>query len=125
MIKKLNCNIVAILSNHNKILQRFISFLLICIFAFSITPVIVLHNLFADHSDIVINHNHIKSNEVAKAGINCHIESFVAERNFIASYTPLHLSYPANYSEFFSRYVLAFYSQHHFFAELRGPPAKA
>ena len=107
-----------------KILPRLISIFLIAIFAFSITPVIVLHNFFADHSDTVIFHHHTKTNEVAKAGIDCHIDSFVAERNFIVPFTQIKFDHFLNFSPLSDKYILAFYFHHQLFAELRGPPVK-
>ncbi|MDQ6814784.1 MAG: hypothetical protein M3040_13690 [Bacteroidota bacterium] len=104
------------------ILQRIIAILLMCIFALSITPSVVFHNLFSTHKDHDIAHNHTHSNEIAKAGINCHFNNLVCKNHFIILSTA-----PSSASKDFSARAMItsaqhFYSQHHFFAELRGPP---
>lgn len=114
-----------ILFSIHTILQTAARFFLICIFVLSITPVIFLHNMFADHLDLKIEHHHKRTNEVAKAGIDCHTENFVAERNFLFMFHPVQFLLSAAFPALFSTYIQDFYSQHHFFAELRGPPVKA
>ena len=111
--------------SYTKILYRLISIFLIGVFTFSITPVIVLHNFFANHSDSVILHHHTKSQEVAKAGIDCHIENFVAERNFLVPYAQINFDHFTNFSPLSHKYIPPFYFHHRVFAELRGPPSKA
>jgi hypothetical protein len=105
-------------------IRRIISIVLIGVFAISITPAILLHNLFSDHVDTKVHHNHTLTSEVSTAGVDCHCESFVAETNFLYAIPSLGiepLEAPA------SVYVVhsnqSFYTQHHFYAELRGPPA--
>jgi nitrogenase subunit NifH len=93
------------------------------IFTLSITPVTFVHNLFAHHRDVKIVHNHTKTSEIAIAGINCNTENFVGENNFILSYSPLLLLTAFIPSLYLDGYTRSFYSQHHFFAELRGPPS--
>ena len=110
--------------NYSKILRRAICIFLMSIFAFSITPAIVLHNLFADHSDTVIFHHHTNAHEVAKAGTDCHIVDFVAERNFIVPYTHININSRAGFSDFPNYFTSKYCPHFQFFKELRGPPVK-
>lgn len=107
------------------ILRRIISIILICIFAFSITPAIVFHDLFSAHADYDIVHNHKHNSEVAKAGINCHFDSFVGKTSFVNLFTPFNFEPHNINTAFLIIRNQNFYSQHHFYAELRGPPVRA
>ena len=106
------------------ILQRLISILLIFVFALNITPATVLHDLFFDHTDYDVVHNHKHANEVAKAGVNCHFNSFVCQPNFVPLFTSIKLNPPDNTAGCLIFRMVNFYSLHHFYAELRGPPTE-
>ncbi len=105
--------------------RRFFALLLICIFAMAITPAMFFHNMLAGHHDENIEHHHKRTNEIAKASINCHWDNMVCEQSFLNNSTVISIATPffceakpiASYS--------AFFTQHHFYAELRGPPAIA
>ena len=125
LIKHLFCNVVAILNTAKTILYKIISIVLICILAFSITPAVTFHNLFSAHEDHDIVHKHTHSSEVATAGINCHFDSFVGNTNFIRFFTPSTTAPEIIVSDFLNVTIENFYSRHHFYAELRGPPIVA
>jgi hypothetical protein len=91
--------------------------------AICITPVSIYHDLFADHSDIHIEHNHFHGSEVAKAGIDCDDIGFVADKNYLFTITSVNFKCRGITCIFYSKPGENFYSQHHFYAELRGPPA--
>ncbi|GEO10024.1 hypothetical protein [Segetibacter aerophilus] len=107
------------------ILRKAVNILLICILALSITPATVFHNLFLDHTDYAVAHNHTHESELAQAGINCHFDCFVCQTPFVSLITPSSPGIQTFHFTFVDPGVESFYSQHHFFAELRGPPAIA
>lgn len=96
---------------------------LLLLFAFSITPVALLHDAITSHKDICYHNFQERGKTISKTDINCHCLSFVADEHFISSLYPFH---PYQLSSFIATknqfYLSHFYSQHHFFAELRGPP---
>lgn len=105
------------------ILRRTLGVAMLCIFALAITPSVVFHNMLAHHTDETIQHHHKKSREVANAGINCHWDNLVCEGSFLNDFSPVNISGPLNFGATYAPSFHAFYSQHHFYAELRGPPA--
>lgn len=110
--------------NHLQTIQRrIVSLLLICLFTFSITPSIVLHNMLADHHDETLHHHHSQSNELAKAGANCHFDTLVCEASYLNNIVPISIKPPIFDEALYISSYPTFYSQHHFYAELRGPPA--
>jgi len=105
-------------------IQRILSGFLLVLFAFSITPKKVLHDLVANHRD-----SHSKTcadnstTKIVKAGYNCNTEDLVAESPFIENSCPTELPEPPSLSLIFSDRPENFYYFHQLFAELRGPPA--
>lgn len=107
----------------NSILRKFAGVMLISIFTCTMTPAVIFHDILTRHVDADIQHNHTHQNEYAKAGYNCHTQGFIAEQTFAASATSFQVHQPLPLSPLFSEVVHTFFSQHHFYAELRGPPA--
>jgi hypothetical protein len=109
--------------NHSTI-QRLLSSFLLVLFAFSITPKKVLHDLVANHID-----THSKAcpdnstTKIVKAGFNCNTEDLVVESPFIENSCSIELPEPPTLSLIFSERPENFYYFHQLFAELRGPPA--
>jgi len=103
-------------------IPRIISGFLLIIFALSITPKQLLHDLFARHAD----NRPVKSNAavqlVVDSGYNCDRDHLVAESSFIGGqpvFTFLSFS-------FFPSYILkniSFTSVYGIYSALRGPPA--
>lgn len=91
--------------------------------AISITPVSVYHDLFSDHTDSNIIHNHSHQSEVAKAGFDCDSAGLVADKNYWFTITFVNFTCPGIACIFYKKTFQDFYSQHHFYKELRGPPA--
>jgi hypothetical protein len=96
--------------------------ILTCLIAISITPTSIYHDLFADHTDTVIIHEHLHDTEVTRAGIDCDNLGFVADKNYLFSMDLLDIVCPAPTVVFHNNPYQQFFSQHHFYAELRGPP---
>jgi len=112
-----------ILLNHSTI-QRLLSGFLLVLFAFSITPKLVLHNLVANHKD---SHGKIYSDnfstKITKSGYYCNTEDLVVESPFIDDNDPIEISGIPSLSLIFSERPDNFYYFHQIFAVLRGPPA--
>jgi hypothetical protein len=106
----------------NNILKRVICLTLVCVFALSITPAVVFHDLFSGHTDYKVQHHHKHTNEIAIASVNCHFDSFVCSHSFVNLYTPVTFDPVINLNTFLAVESREFYSEHHFYAELRGPP---
>ncbi len=108
---------------HSKIIQKVISGLLIFLFALSITPKSVLHDLIANHRDTSSVSSNVKGYQVSKAGFNCHFENLVVESPFITSSPAIECSGPFSFSILQNDITENFFTQYYFFSELRGPPA--
>ena len=105
-------------------LRRCIGGFLLLLFTLGITPVSLLHDVLAHHTDVCYHQFNAKGKLITKADINCHCISFVAEANFINAHQPVIIaSYPPLLAPHFTFLMLPFYSQHHFYSELRGPPS--
>ncbi|MEJ7609659.1 MAG: hypothetical protein WKF88_00630 [Ferruginibacter sp.] len=100
---------------------RILSLFLILVFALSITPKIVLHNMFAGHIDTVPRKDSKVPLEVSTTGFNCDKDGVVATSPFVADGTILY-SFSFHY---FSPYVpgqVALSAAVPVFDPLRGPP---
>jgi hypothetical protein len=106
-------------------IRRITSAFLIVVFALSITPVIVLHNLTANHTDVSYADKNQKSNQVSKAGIHCNCINFVAEAQFLNDFAIINIATSRSFLPVHIFYKESFLSKDNFFAELRGPPLSA
>ena len=105
----------------NQAIRRIISAFLICILGLSITPLFVAHTLFATHKDKSQN-NSLTGIQLSESGYNCNCENFVAEGQFVKdclSFEIISINVQTIYNT--SR-GYTFFTQPHFFSELRGPP---
>jgi len=100
---------------------RFLSGLLLIVFALSITPKRFLHNLFAKHIDITSKKRNDIPFQLSKSGYNCDCDNLVAESTFVSDQ---HIfSFPLFTS--FSAYIfkeISFCSISKIYYPLRGPP---
>jgi len=96
---------------------------MLIIFGFSITPKIILHNIVADHKDTPFQSSHNSSAQLFAAGFNCNCDNLVVESPFTNDFNPLQLKAAIFFKLHFADVITDFYSQHHFYSELRGPPA--
>jgi len=96
---------------------------MLIVFAFSVTPKILLHNLVADHRDTPRSQNHSKQNQLSKTGFNCNCENLVVESPFVNDFIPLNLSIATQFAQEQIVYTDDFHSLNYFYFELRGPPA--
>jgi hypothetical protein len=100
--------------------------MMILVFAMSITPKQLLHNLFSNHNDISYSHsrNNNSQPQINKAGINCQCVDFVAESPFIDINDVVNII-PVFFHDKKAWYCSAPYSLYKFFSEFRGPPSLA
>lgn len=59
---------------------------MLMVFAFSITPTIILHNWLASHTDSVKKSADTNQEQVGKKSFNCHCDNIVAESPFTKPY---------------------------------------
>lgn len=63
-------------------IRKTIASFLLLVFAFSITPTIVLHNWFANHTDTYIQQKDSQTPQISSATFHCHCNSMVAVSAF-------------------------------------------
>ncbi|MBS1497013.1 MAG: hypothetical protein JSS85_09015 [Bacteroidetes bacterium] len=103
-------------------IRRITSAFLIVVFALSITPVIFLHKIAANHTDISYANKHIKCRQLSKAGIHCQCINFVAEAPFLNDLAVVSFSKVQSFIPIHFSYKELFLSQNKYYEELRGPP---
>ena len=102
---------------------RSLSGFLLLVFAFSITPKLFLHTLFAGHVDNVVVKNSKAPYQITHSGFNCDKDGVVATSPFVAEDAVINFPFPI----FFSAYIsgeTSFNSAEKLFYRLRGPPAE-
>lgn len=106
--------------------RKLAALFLLCIFTLSITPVILLHDVAANHHDVCYHNFDEAGKQFSKADINCTTIFFVAEAQFLPYCKDISIA-PAEsvLAGWHICTIVSFYSQHHFYSELRGPPAIA
>lgn len=113
---------VAIFSTGKQWLRRSISAVLLLLFALSITPKKVLHDMLVDHQDN-ISYHHKGAPTFNKSGFHCDTEHNVAESPFKGEEP---VSLPEPLPEFFSvnhAFSSSLHSTNVYYFTLRGPPA--
>ena len=95
---------------------------MLAVFAFSVTPKILLHNLVADHKDTPIKSNHSNQEQFSRAGFNCNCDNLVVESPFLNDFIPVDLSVEKQFALQKISYADNFHSLNYFYFELRGPP---
>ena len=95
---------------------------MLIVFAVSITPAIIFHDLFANHTDSVARKANPNQEQVGKKLFNCHCDNIVAESPF----TETALFNMQHAKQFFAivntNQPVQFSSTQHFSYSLRGPP---
>jgi hypothetical protein len=109
----------------NNIIRSVLAALMMAVFAFSVTPKILLHDLVADHKDTPIKPNHSNQEQISKAGFNCNCDNLVAESPFVNDFIPVDLSLTKEFAQQQTFFKSEFTSSRNFYTELRGPPVTA
>jgi hypothetical protein len=101
-------------------IKNLLALLLLVVFAYSITPKIVLHNLVANHIDKgkVLN-GHL--DELSASGFNCKCDNLVAESPFVPAEIFSYQVYTTYISALCTEDI-TFSSFDKLFSQLRGPP---
>jgi hypothetical protein len=98
---------------------------MLLLFAFSIAPKQLLHDAITGHKHQYIKYDGDINIHSSNSSFQCNWSNDAIESPF-ANQPAFHLDHPAiTYSSQFSIYILSFYSTHHFFSSLRGPPRLA
>lgn len=103
-------------------IQKTAAALMLLVFAISITPTIVFHNWFADHTDTVRKITHNKTEQIGKQTFNCDCNNIVAESPFTETSIVCILPAPLSYNLFKAERQLLFFSSPSVLHSLRGPP---
>jgi hypothetical protein len=96
--------------------------LMVLLFAFSITPKIMLHDLVADHKDRPYAVNDSNTKEIDASGFHCHYDNLVVESPFLADCFPIGAPQLPAHEQVFSLAANHFHFATHFYFALRAPP---
>ena len=107
----------------NQIIRKITASALMIVFAISITPTIVFHNLFANHIDSVKKRADAKGEQLDVQTFNCHCDNIVATSPFTQPEAQIFPSAELVFSTPAVEKEVAFTSSLHLFHSLRGPPA--
>ena len=116
------CNIVLKILKSNPFIRSFVSLLLISVFVLSITPKKTIHSWIADHIDQSSTSASNQRTMIAVYGYHCNTDNLVAESPFNIFIQPFLFTAPSICSVERGVIIFSFYSLHHFYSELRGPP---
>jgi hypothetical protein len=108
----------------NTIIRSLLAAFMLVVFAFSITPKIVLHDFIANHKDTPFKSNFEKDAQLNKAGFNCSCDNLVVESPFTVELAPVQIIIASVFPARLTGHTNNFNSGHHFYFELRGPPAE-
>ncbi|MEO8768741.1 MAG: hypothetical protein ABI402_01595 [Ferruginibacter sp.] len=104
-------------------INKIIAVLLVCTFAISVTPVIVLHDIAANHKDVSSGTTKEQGDHYSKYRINCHCVDFVAESPFINDFIVYDPGITNKIVAHKCFYDKTFSPQHQFLKPQRGPPS--
>jgi len=107
------------------VIRKLIAALLLLIFAIGSSPKIFFHDLLAKHKDTIGCTKNHHSTAVHKQGINCHFDDLVVTAPFVPTPSVVDCALTLSFQKPEDHFTIDFYSQHHFFSELRGPPSQA
>ncbi len=100
---------------------RFLSGLMLMVFALSITPKRFLHNAFAKHVDSKPAKNNNKPYQLSNSGYNCDTDNLVAESSFLNDLPSFQLPLSTTFSSYIVKSI-SFTSISAIYSPLRGPP---
>lgn len=103
------------------LIKKIIASFLLVLFAFSITPKKVLHDVLAHHCDIKLNAGQTNA-QISKTGFNCQTDNLVVESAFENAFSASEMRVPANFIQLNESLTDTFFSFSTIFPALRGPP---
>ncbi|MEO8171488.1 MAG: hypothetical protein ABI581_00340 [Sediminibacterium sp.] len=106
------------------IIRRLLAGLCLVLFAFSITPKIVLHNLVANHKDGRTKTSLVdpSSTQLSKASFNCQCDNLISESPFVDAAQPAYIVTEISFKAYKNVFVEKVYATQLFCSALRGPP---
>ena len=107
----------------SQVIRKIVAAAMLLVFALSITPAIVFHNLVAGHTDTAKNYTDQKQAQLGKQTFNCHCNNIVAESPFTEPATQILNPVEQVFSTVKFEKELALKSSPPIFHALRGPPA--
>ena len=105
------------------VIKKIVAAFMLIVFAFSITPTIVLHNLVVNHTDTYKKSADTKAQQLGKQTFNCHCDNIVAESPFTEPAKEISNIPEAIFLIVNAEKQLRFTTSPHIFYSLRGPPA--
>lgn len=106
----------------NLFIKKIIAFVMLMVFAFSITPTIIFHNWLANHTDAVQKTTGTGHEQVGKKLFNCHCDNIVAESPFTYTGSILVSAPQQVFSSPQNNNTVHLHPSPHFYFSLRGPP---
>lgn len=89
------------------------------------TPRTYLHDLFADHTDLVNQTDHSENGQVSAQSFTCDINDLVATSPFTETIATIEFETPAIYTSFNLSFTVRIITCTVPYTALRGPPALA
>jgi hypothetical protein len=97
--------------------------LMLVLFAFSVTPKLILHDLVANHKDTPLKCSTDNKAQFNVAGFNCGCNDLVVESPLVRTHVAAEIIAPQIFSQHIDTEVRSFISVYQFYFELRGPPS--
>jgi len=98
---------------------------MLALFAFSITPKLLLHDLVANHKDTPLKCGDDNNQKFIVAGFNCDCDNLVVESPFVHTFFDSEIIVPQIFSQYINSAVKDPIAVNQFYFELRGPPSMA
>lgn len=108
--------------NYNNFIRKILAVVMLNVFAFSVTPKIILHNLVADHRDTPRSQNHSKDQQLSKTGFNCNCDNLVVESPFTDDQKSVQIIISSFFLPQAIENIQRFNAGHHFYFLLQRPP---
>ncbi|HEX4373418.1 MAG TPA: hypothetical protein VHZ50_08975 [Puia sp.] len=109
----------------NQSIRKVLAAFMLALFAFSVTPKLILHDIVANHKDTPIKCSTNNNAQFNVAGFNCGCDNLVVESPFVDTHVAAEIIAPQIFSQHINVEVNNFISVNHFYFELRGPPSLA
>jgi hypothetical protein len=109
----------------NQSIKKGLAALMLLLFAFSVTPKLILHDLVANHKDTALKSSTDNNAQFNIAGFNCGCDNLVVESPFVENSITAEIITQQVFSEYINTEAEDFISVNQFYFELRGPPSLA
>jgi hypothetical protein len=106
-------------------IRKILAAFMLVMFAFSITPKLLLHDLIANHRDTPLKNNKDKTACIDVAGFNCSCDNLVVESPFVNDVISTEATIPVNYALHIESAMKRINSVNQFYFQFRGPPNDA